>query len=92
MSAWAIATVAGGALAILILVLLVVVSRAAARTAANAQEILVALEEVRVRTAALAELDGVADAAARAVSATNGTSGAVEERSEKGERRGPDGH
>ena len=39
--------------------LLVVVVRATARTAENAREILVALEDIQARTSVLAELDGM---------------------------------
>lgn len=68
MSAWAIVAVAGAVLGVLIIVLLVVVSRAVVRTAQNASELLVALEEVRAKTLVLAELDGHGERMAGVVS------------------------
>lgn len=56
MSGWMVASIAGGIFALVILALLVVVSRAVMRTARNATELMVALEEVQATTKALADL------------------------------------
>lgn len=74
MSGWAVASVIGGLFALVILGLLVVVSRAVMRTARNAGELMVALEQVQAQTMVLADLEAqsgdtarVADQAAAAL-------------------------
>lgn len=79
-------SLAGGALGLLVVGLLVVVSRAAARTASNAQEILLALQEVQARTAVLADLDALGEVTGRA----NGAVAAVDERTGGGGDAEPD--
>lgn len=65
MSGWVIASLAGGLFAAVIVALLVVVSRAVMRTARNASELMVALEDVQARTKVLADLDAQAARTAR---------------------------
>lgn len=65
MSGWAIASLAGGLFAVLVVALLVVVSRAVMRTAKNAAELMVALEEVQARTKVLADLEAQSGHTAR---------------------------
>lgn len=57
MSGWAIASVVGAVLAAVIIMLLVVVSRAVVRTAQNASALMEALEEVRKNTVVLADFE-----------------------------------
>ena len=64
MSGWAIAAILGGIFGVLIIVVLVMVSKAVMRTAQNAAELMQAMEEVQARTAVLVDLE------ARAASAT----------------------
>ncbi len=61
-----IGLLAGGAVLVLMVVLLSVVLKAAARTAATAQAVLVALEEVKANMAPLAELQAREASARRA--------------------------
>jgi len=74
MSGWLIASVLGGIFAVVVVVLLVVVSKAVMRTAHNASELMVALEQVQAQTKMLADLEAqsghtarVADEAATAL-------------------------
>jgi len=66
MSGWLIASIAGGLFAVVIVVLLVVVSRAVTRTARNAGELMVALEQVQAQTRALADLEARSERASEA--------------------------
>lgn len=65
MSGWVIASVLGGLFALLVLVLLVVVSKAVMRTARNASELMVALEQVQAQTKVLADLEAQSGHTAR---------------------------
>jgi Leu/Phe-tRNA-protein transferase len=56
-SAWAIASLAGGLLGVLIVGLLVVIARAVRRTTENAAALMGALEELGGTTAALGDLE-----------------------------------
>ena len=57
MSGWAVASLLGGVLAAGIVALLVIISRAVTRTAANAKELIAALEQVQANTLVLADLE-----------------------------------
>lgn len=57
MSGWAVASVIGGLLGVLIIVLLAVIARAVRRTTENAGALMEALEDVRTKTAMLADLE-----------------------------------
>ena len=76
MSGWVIASIAGSLFAVVIIVLLVVVSRAVMRTARNAGELMVALEQVQAQTQVLADLEArserASQAAGQAASAVDG--------------------
>lgn len=65
MSGWVVASIVGGVFGVVIVVLLVFVSRAVMRTARNAGELMVALEEVQARTKVLADLEAEAGRTAR---------------------------
>ncbi len=56
MDGWVIGLLAGGAVLVVMVVLLGVVVKAAARTAATAQEVLIALEELKATMAPPADL------------------------------------
>ncbi|MGI8684621.1 MAG: hypothetical protein ACR2MO_05965 [Acidimicrobiales bacterium] len=93
MSGWVVASVIGGVFALVIIVLLVVVSKAVMRTARNAGELMVALEQVQAQTKVLADLEAqsghtarVADDAARALQELR-----VDERLSDHEGNGRDG-
>ena len=57
MSGWVVALVIGGLVAALLVGLLVVVYRAVVRTAENARELMVALEDVQKHTLVLSDLE-----------------------------------
>lgn len=57
MSGWAVASIAGGLLGLLILVLLAVIARAVKRTTENAAALVGALDEVRSKTIVLEQLE-----------------------------------
>lgn len=65
MSGWVVASVIGGVFAVVIVALLVVVSRAVMRTAKNASELMVALEQVQAQTKVLADLEAQSGHTAR---------------------------
>lgn len=69
MSGWAIALLVGLGVLALLVGLLVVVLRAAARTAANAQAVLSTLEELRTKTLALDDLDAMGKSLSETISA-----------------------
>ena len=58
MDGWTIVLVVGMALIVLLMALVAVISITARRLASRAEAVLVALEEVRAKTLALADLDG----------------------------------
>lgn len=76
MSGWVIASIIGALFALVIIVLLVVVSKAVMRTAQNASELMVALEQVQAQTQLLADLE---DRSVRASDAAGQAATAVEE-------------
>ena len=57
MSGWAVATIAGGLLGLLIVVLLAFIAKAVKRTTENATALVGALEEVRSKTIVLEQLE-----------------------------------
>ncbi|HVM05525.1 MAG TPA: hypothetical protein VM242_10145 [Acidimicrobiales bacterium] len=57
MSGWAVASIAGGLLGLLIIVLLAVIAKAVKRTTENAAALVVALDEVRSKTIVLEQLE-----------------------------------
>ena len=65
MSGWVLASVLGGVFALVIVVLLVVVSRAVLRTSRSAGELMEALEQVQAQTKVLADLEAQSGHAAR---------------------------
>jgi hypothetical protein len=56
-SGWAVASIAGGLLGLLIIVLLAVIAKAVKRTTENAAALVVALDEVRSKTIVLEQLE-----------------------------------
>ncbi len=70
MSGWFIASLLGGLFALLVLGLLVVVSKAVMRTAHNASELMVALEQVQAQTKVLADLEAQSGHTARVATDT----------------------
>lgn len=88
MSTWAIFSLVGGLLGVLIIVLLAVIFRAVSRTAENAVALVEALEDVRSKTASLADLEAHASAAAQAVD--DATAVLVDLRQLENERDGRD--
>ena len=67
MSGWAIASVIGAVLAVGLVVLLVVIYKAVLRTAENARELAIALEQVRANTIVLADLEAQSVATSKLV-------------------------
>lgn len=65
MSTWVVASIIGGVFALVILGLLLVVSRAVMRTARNAGELMVALEQVQAQTKILADFEAQSGDTAR---------------------------
>lgn len=88
MSAWVIASVVGGLFALVIIALLVVVSRAVMRTARNAGELMVALDEVQARTKVLADLEAQSSATARVADQATSALQELRQRQSVGERVG----
>ena len=64
-SGWAVASLVGGALGVLLVVLIVVVFKAVARVAENAGALLTAMEEVQTKTLVLADLEAESKASAQ---------------------------
>ena len=62
MDGWTIGLIVGGLLVVLLLALTAVVVSAAARVGRQVHEVLVALEDVRSKTEALAELERLGEA------------------------------
>ncbi|MGH9177254.1 MAG: hypothetical protein ACRD0N_01680 [Acidimicrobiales bacterium] len=67
MSGWAIASIVGAVLAVGLVVLLVVIYKAVLRTAENARELAIALEQVRANTIVLADLEAQSAATSKLV-------------------------
>lgn len=67
MSGWAIASILGGLLGVLIIGLLVFIARAVRRTTENAGELVGALDEVRRKTIVLENLEAQSQHAAEVV-------------------------
>lgn len=67
MSGWVIASVVGGLLGLLIIVLLAVISKAVKRTTENAALLVQALEQVRNQTVVLADLEAQSEHASQVV-------------------------
>jgi uncharacterized protein YoxC len=65
MSGWAIASIAGVVVAAGLIVLLVVVYKAVLRTAQNARELAIALEQVQANTIVLTDLEAQSAAASK---------------------------
>ncbi|HEX2699468.1 MAG TPA: hypothetical protein VHM89_04595 [Acidimicrobiales bacterium] len=67
MSGWIVASVLGGVFALVVIVVLVMVSKAVMRTARNASELMLALEQVQAQTSVLADFQAQSDHTARVV-------------------------
>lgn len=91
MSGWAVASLVGAVLGTVIVVLLVVVSRAVMRTAVNARELIVALEEVQSRTIVLAELEEQSAAASRVATEATSVLRRLQEREKEKDGIDPNG-
>ena len=87
MSGWIVASVIGGLFAVLVIVLLVVVSKAVARTAQNAAELMVAMEEVQRQTAVLIDLEAHTAEAARVASDASSVLADLDLRDQEGNGR-----
>jgi uncharacterized membrane protein YccC len=64
-SGWAVVSVIGAVLAAGIVAILVWISRAVVRTAENARELIIALEQVQANTVVLADLEAQTEVTAR---------------------------
>lgn len=91
MSGWAIASLIGAVLAAGIVAILIWISRAVVRTAENARELIVALEQVQANTIVLADLEAQTEATARV--ATEATQAFRQMHEQQSQRDGhdPDG-
>lgn len=83
MDGWTIGLIVGGALVVLLMVLTAMVVSAAARVGRQVHEVMVALEDVRSKTEALADLERIGDA-----TVPDGAAGRAPEGEERG---GPPG-
>ena len=84
MDGWTIGLIVGGVLIVLLLALTAVVVAAAARVGRQVNEVMVALEDVRSKTEALAELERLGEATVPDGAASRGPEG-----EEQGGQTGP---
>ena len=91
MSGWAVASLIGAVMGAVIVVLLVVVSKAVMRTARNARELIVALEEVQSRTIVLADLEEQSAAASRVATEATAVLRQLQEIEREKDGRDPNG-
>lgn len=91
MSGWAVASLIGAILAAGIVAILVWISRAVVRTAENARELIIALEQVQANTVVLADLEAQTEVTARVAADATQAFRQLHEQQSQGNGHDPDG-